>query len=324
MQKQRVIGAWNEWGRLQEAAIGRVYDAAEPGYINELVWLSDEGKKALESKAGELTRIAFPDKYESIQKTLDCLTKVLEEHKVIVHRTAPIPQEYGEESEYLSNLQPGNYTIGGADFFRVIGNRMLLLNSFRYPFRRKGVWSVRRMIEPVIEDARVSYIATPPPSPHYTKDDLYLENGDIMIDGHNVYVGMSGNATSAKGIAWLTRFLDDEYKVHTIRLRPDLFHLDWVLSLNRPGLLTWYPDALVDGLPQPLAKWDKIAIKSEEVAGANNLSIDEKTIVVAGHHNRIADEYSKRGMTVVTIPAEDTIMYGSGPRCLTGVICREP
>lgn len=324
MQKKRVISAWNEWGRLQEAAIGRVYDSAEPGYIEELVWLSDEGKKALNSKPGELTRHAFPDKCASIQNTLDRLAKVLEGHGVIVHRTAPIPEDYTEESEYLSNLQAGNYTIGGADFFRVIGNRMLLLNSFRYPFRRKSVWSVRRMIEPVIEDARVMYIATPPPSPHYAKDELYLENGDIMIDGHNVYVGMSGNATSAKGIAWLTSLLGDEYRVHTIRLRPDLFHLDWVLTLNRPGLLTYCPEALVDELPPPLAKWDKIAITGEEVAGANNLSIDENTIVVAEHHHRIADEYRKRGMTVVTIPAEDTIMYGSGPRCLTGVICREP
>jgi len=324
MHKKRVIAAWNEWGRLKEAAIGRIHDAAEPGYIEELIWLSDEGKSALKRDAGKLTRLAYPEKCTSIQNTLDSLARVLEEHGVTVHRTDPIPEEYTEESEFLSSIQPGNYTIGGADFFRVIGNRMILLNSFRYPFRRKSVWSVRRMIEPIIEDSGVVYFATPPPSPHYTKDDLYIENGDIMIDGHNVYVGISGNATSEKGIAWLTLLLGDEYRVHTVRLSPDRFHLDWVLTLNRPGLLTWCPEAFIDELPPPLAKWDRIAITSEEVAGANNLSIDESTIVVAAHHHRIADEYSRRGMKVVTIPAEDTIMYGSGPRCLTAVISREP
>ena len=94
--------------------------------------------------------------------------------------------------------------------------------------------------------------------------------------------------------------------------------------MNRPGLLTYCPEALVDGLPEPLTKWDKIKIKSSEVAGANNLSIDEKTIVVAKHQTRIAKAYRKKGMKVLTVPMEDTINYGSGPRCLVAVLRRDP
>ena len=180
------------------------------------------------------------------------------------------------------------------------------------------------MLEPLLEGSNATYISTPSPSPHYTRDELYLENGDIMIDGHNVYVGMSGNASTPKGAVWLQRLLGNDYKVQTIRLRPDLFHIDWLMSLNRPGLLTYCPEALLDPLPAPLDKWDKIETRLDEIAGANNLSIDENTIVVPEHLTRICDAYDKKGMKVITIPALETIDYGSGPRCLTAVLRRDP
>ena len=271
-----------------------------------------------------LVREAFPEIAKRINHTIDTLERVLEENGVTVHRTKPIPDGFDEEKAYLKDVQKGSYTIGGADFFRMLGTRVLLLNSFHLPFRRSNIWSVRRMLEPILENSNTIYYATPPPSPHYTRDELYLENGDIMIDGHNVYVGMSGNATSPKGVAWLEQLLDDDYRVHTIRLQPNLFHLDWLLTLNRPGLLTYCPEALIDPLPEPLTRWDKIEIRPDEVAGANNLSIDENTIVVAEHHTRIAEAYAKKGMQVITIPAEETIDYGSGPRCLTGILRRDP
>ena len=321
---KRIIGAWNEWGRLREAVLGYIDDLAEPGYIDALIWVSEEGKAALRQNAGKLTTEAYPEIAQSIKNTLEALQKVLQENGVTVYRTKPIPPESTEEKTYLKNVQVGNYTIGGADFFRVFGTRVMLLNSFHLPFRRNNIWSVRRLLEPMLKETNTPWFCTPPPSPHYTRDELYLENGDMMVDGNNVYVGMSGNATSPKGVAWLKSWLGNEYKVHVIRLKPNLFHLDWLLSLNRPGLLTYSPDALLDPLPEPLSKWDKIEIKPDETAGANNLSIDEKTIIVPEHLTRIAEAYYKKGMNVLTIPAKETIEYGSGPRCLTAVLRRDP
>ncbi|HCE44315.1 MAG TPA: hypothetical protein DET40_12270 [Lentisphaeria bacterium] len=324
MSERKIVGAWNEWGRLREAVLGQVDDMIEPEYIPALIWVSEEGKKCLRENAGVLTREGFPEKAQKMKNTIDTLQRVLIEHGVTVHRTGPVTEGFEEEKAYLKDVQKGNYSIGGADFFRVIGTRVILLNSFHLPFRRSYVWCVRRMLEPLLENSNATYIATPPPSPHYTRDELYLENGDIMTDGHNVYVGMSGNASTPKGVAWLKQLLGDEHQVHTIRLQPELFHLDWLLTLNRPGLLTYCPDALLDPLPEPLAKWDKIEITLDEVAGANNLSIDENTIVVPDHLQRIAEAYAKKGMTVITIPAMETIEYGSGPRCLTAVLHRDP
>ena len=126
-----------------------------------------------------------------------------------------------------------------------------------------------------------------------------------------------------KGAEWLQQFLGPQYKVYIIRLKPERFHLDWVLSLNRPGLLTYCPEAIVGELPKPLRFWDKIIVKPDEVAGANNLSIDENTIIVPEQYERIAKEYRKRGMRVISLPFDATIYYGSGPRCLTGVLRRD-
>jgi len=321
---KRIIGAWNEWGKLREAVLGNVDGMVDPGYVDALIWVSEEGKEALKKSAGIKTMEAFPEESAKMVITINNLEKVLKEHGVVVHRTLPIPPENKEEFTYLKDVQKGAYTIGGADFFRVIGTNIILLNSFHLPFRRSNIWTIRRVLEPLLEGTDNPYFATPPPSPHYTRDDLYLENGDIMIDGHNVYVGMSGNASSPKGIAWLKQLLGPEYKVHTIRLRSDLFHLDWLLTLNRPGLMTYCREALLDPLPDPLTKWDKIETRLDETAGANNLSIDEKTIVVPEHLTRICDAYDKKGMKVITIPAVETIGYGSGPRCLTAVLRRDP
>jgi len=304
--------------------LGYVDELVEPSYIEALIWLSEEGKAALRKSAGKLTTEAYPEVAQSINRTIKALERVLQEHGVTVHRTQPTPAGFDEEKTYLKNVQSGCYTIGGADFFRVLGTQVILLNSFHMPFRRSNIWSVRRVLEPLLEKYDAPCIATPPPSPHYTRDELYLENGDMMCDGHNLYVGMSGNATSPKGVAWLKRLVGNAYMVHTIRLQPHLFHLDWLLSLNRPGLLTYCPTALMDPLPEPLAKWDKIEVKPEETAGANNLTIDENTIVVPEHLTRLAEAYYKKGMKVVTIPAKETIEYGSGPRCLTAVLRRDP
>ena len=91
----------------------------------------------------------------------------------------------------------------------------------------------------------------PPPSPHYDETGPFLERGDVELDGYNVYVGMSGNASNAAGIEWLQQFLGPEYRVYTIKRDYSILHLDTVFMLNRPGLLTYYPE-FVDELPTPL------------------------------------------------------------------------
>ncbi|MBU0478841.1 hypothetical protein KKC91_09785 [bacterium] len=322
--KNSQIGVYNEWGRLREAFIGQEDQTVEPEYVPALKWVKSVWDiENLHKYGGRKTSDVLPELSKQIQQQLNTMASILKAEGVIVHRTQPVP--YPEELSFLDNIQKGNMLFGGAGYVRVIGNTVLLMNSFRLPFRRKQVWMVRRVLEPLLKDRDVRYCASPPPSPHHLEHDIYIENGDIMLDGFNVYVGLSGNATSEEGAEWLQQFLGQEFKVYTIPLKSDLFHLDWVLSLNKPGLMTYCPEALIEKLPEPLLSWDKIEITLDEArtAGANNLSISPDTIIVSSQHERIAKEYEKKGMRVIRISVPTTIVYGSGPRCLTGVLSRD-
>lgn len=178
----------------------------------------------------------------------------------------------------------------------------------------------------MLKGSSAKYVSMPPASPHYDPTDPFLERGDVMIDGKNVYVGMSGNATNTAGVEWLQRYLGVEYNVQIIKLAQNVLHLDTVLTLNRSGLLTYYPE-LVGKLPKSLLSWDKIEVHQEpgEVLdfAANNLSIDHETVIVAKQYNRLVSEYEHRGMKVILAPLDMNIEYGSGARCLVGVLARD-
>ncbi|MFH2127311.1 MAG: hypothetical protein ABIK12_12400 [Pseudomonadota bacterium] len=320
------IGVFNEWGRLREAMVGIEDHTVEPEYIEEFAWMSPEGQALCKKFGGQPSEKAVPERVALLREQVERHVKVLEDFGVKVYRNQPL--EHPEEIHYLDEVQKGRLYTGGADFFRVIGNDVILLNNLRYPFRRKQVFTVRPVLEKLMEGRKFGrYVSLPPVSPHCTPDDMYLENGDIMADGHNVFVGMSGLATSPKGVAWLQRFLGPEYKIYTMKLAPNILHLDTALTLNRPGLLTYYPD-FIDELPEPLKSWDKVVVRSQpgegESFGANHLSLDEKHIVVAKEYERVGEELSKKGMEPILIPLSESMAYGSGSRCLTGAIRRDP
>ncbi|NQT57172.1 MAG: hypothetical protein HQ551_13200 [Desulfobacteraceae bacterium] len=100
------------------------------------------------------------------------------------------------------------------------------------------------------------------------------------------------------------------------------------MSLNRQGLLTYYPEFLPEGLPTPLRKWEKIELQAagDDIWGAacNTLSLDERTLILAKEYEWLAAEYQKRGFRVITSNYGMTMSYGAGPRCLTGVLRRDP
>jgi len=318
-------GTYNEWGSLNEVMVGIPSPFIEPEYMPEFQWMSSESQEYARTLGGQASNEVLPEKIRLLTEQIERYVKILEDRHILVHRNVPLT--HPEEIHFLDDVQKGMVFSGGADFFRVIGRHVILLNNFRYPFRRKQVWTVRPVLEPLLRGRNVRYVSLPPCSPHYTRDDIYLENGDIMLDGNTVYVGISGNATSEAGVEWLRQYLGPEYRVYTIPLSPDILHLDTVLMLNRPGLLTYYPDFVLE-LPKPLRHWDKITVTPENGEechfGANNISLDEETIVISSEYDRIRPEYEKRGFEVISIPMGASMEYGSGTRCLTGVLSREP
>jgi len=306
--------------------VGICDDMVIPEYMPAMNWMTKWGIEETQKYGGLKADEVVPDVMKKMRKQLEDLVSVLEKWGVKVHRN--IPLRYPEEKEFLNSTQKGCYLLGGAGFFRVIGKTVILMGTtMRLPARRKQVFSVRPVLEELIKDSDARYVAVPPSSPHYSEDDIYLENGDIMVDGKNVYVGISQTASNQAGADWLQRFLGPDYKVYTIKKEPIVFHIDCLCSLTRPGLLTYYPE-LVGELPEPLKDWDKIEVHKEEgeeeAFGANTLTLDENTVILAEQYERVAAEYRKRGMEVITLPLDMCIEYGSGARCLTGILRRDP
>jgi len=318
------IGVYNDWGKLREVVIGIEDDTVEPEWMSALRFLSKEGIEGAKKYGGRKTAEVFPENVKKIREEIEGLVSTLEKRGVIVHRTKPVTHE--EVKTYLDNVQKGNHSFGGEDYFRVIADNVILINSLRLPFRRKQTFAVRETLEPLIKESNARYVAMPTPSPHYDEMDSFLEAGDILMDGFNIYVGYSGVGSSKAGIEWLQQYLGQEYKVWTVQIDPNILHLDCVMTLIKPGLLVYYPE-LVEELPEPLKYWDKIELYKkegeEEPFGANNLSLDENTIIVPDSYPELAVELKKRGMEVITLPFDMTIAYGAGPRCLTAVLKRD-
>ena len=321
-----IIGSYNEWGRLREAMVGIADDLVFLEYMPAMSWMTEWAIEAGKKYGGSKVEEIAPEKVQKLREQIERFVEALEKWGVKVHRN--IPLRYKEEKEFLDNTQKGCYLGGGAGFFRVIGKTVILMGTnLRFPARRKQIYSVRPVLEKLIADSDARYVSMPPASPHYSEDDIYLENGDIMVDGTNVYVGISDKASNKAGADWLQRFLGAEYKVYIIEKDPDVFHLDCLCSLTRPGLLTYYPD-FVGELPEPLRGWDKIEVYreegEEEAFGANTLTLDENTVILAEQYERVAAEYRARGIETITLPLDVSIEFGAGSRCLTGILRRDP
>ena len=65
-------------------------------------------------------------------------------------------------------------------------------------------------------------------------DGPFLEGGDTLLNGHEVYVGMSGCASDMAGIDWLQALLGAPYRVIPVALKSDVLHLDTNRTDNWP------------------------------------------------------------------------------------------
>ena len=141
------------------------------------------------------------------------------------------------------------------------------------------------------------------PRPLGEVDGTYLEAGDVVRNGAQIYVGMSGLSSNMAGIDALEARLGPHYRVIPIALRSSVRHLEDVLALPRPGLLVQCPTLLIDGLPGALRDWERIDLTPGEGArrAADVMVIDEGRIVVAAEEVRLGDELRRRGLKVFPI-----------------------
>jgi len=201
----------------------------------------------------------------------------------------------------------------------------------RFPHRRKEVLASRDIFRAEVYPAACRYVAAPQPEIVPLDVDNggpgpFLEGGDVLVHGRQVFVGASGRASTVLGAEWLAKLLaPDGYRVEIVRLKPNFLHLDCVMGLVREGLVVVCEEAFLDGLPRSLRDWERIPVSEEEAMnlGANGLPIAPDVYVTDPVFRRIGDAVGKHGVTVEYVDFSISRGFGGAFRCSTQPLWRE-
>jgi N-dimethylarginine dimethylaminohydrolase len=195
----------------------------------------------------------------------------------------------------------------------------------RIPCRRREVFGLRPILR-TMASRGFDWISAPTPPPTEPgEDDVFLEGGDVLIDGSNIYVGVSGCASNERGATWLQSALGAEYTVHIVALQPDVLHLDCAMGLVRPDLGLCCFEELAGALPAPLERYEYIDVTRDEAArlAANGCPLDERTLLVAQGNERVEEELRRRRVDVITVPYDGPVALGGALRCSHHPIWRQ-
>ncbi len=303
-----------EWGALKEVIVGIGDGLVIPGYSDKVDFIYDKKLIDVMKKSGGKPAIEVePDKTRKVLEQINGLVKVLEKRGIKVYRPRLLnPVEH----DYLINVQEGQMQIYTRDPILVIGNNVIE-TALKIPMRAKEIFPLREIIRNRIKDTGAKYVSMPSPNPNYGNDGIYLEGGDVLLNGKDIYVGNSGKASNPAGIEWLQNYLGPDYRVHEIKISPEFEHLDCIMALLKPGLGLLCRDGLAGKLPDSLKGWDFIDVTVEEAKrlGANALVLDDKTVIMDTQHKRIIDEVKKRNHEVIKVPYDYVAKWGGAFRC---------
>ena len=139
-------------------------------------------------------------------------------------------------------------------------------------------------------------------------DGPFLEGGDTLLNGREIYVGISGCASilrSRLAAGAARRQIPRARRGDEVeRASPRLRH---GADQARPaGLL---PEKLIDGLPMSLRDWDKVASRSTrgESAGHRRPGPGEGRVIIDADNARVIEELRRRKIDVIPLPFDGPI-----------------
>jgi glycine amidinotransferase len=314
------FGAHHEWGKLREVVIG-VSPAEDFVVFHEdsQRWLTPEGAAFSRQHAGRRLVDVDPELAKRIERQADALAELVAREGVTVHRPERLR---GEERTFMAPNGEGAQLFP-RDGMIVVGDHAIEA-SLRLRCRQRERFGLRPIIQRAAGQHGARWCSVPLGSPAAV-DGPFLEGGDVLLNGRQVYVGMSGCASDMAGIDWLQALLGADYRVIPVALRSNVLHLDCALALLKPGLLVWCPHKLIDGLPSALRDWDKIEVSVAEATllATNALVLEEGRAIVDADNERVIGELKKRGVDVIPIPFDGPIGLGGGLRCAHHPLWRE-
>ncbi len=160
--------------------------------------------------------------------------------------------------------------------------------------------------------------------PYYQVKDDSIEGGDVIINGKDIYIGVSGRTTieATKQVQAKLPHMN----VIPVPIKDGYLHLDCVFNIISKTEALIYPDAL-DKKEIALLneRFDLIEVTEEEqfTLGTNVFSIGNKTVISLPVNNQVNETLRKRGFEVVEIDISEIIKSGGSFRCCTLPLQRE-
>jgi len=315
-----LFGAHHEWGQLREAVIG-ISPAEDFVVFHEPSqrWLTPDGAAFCRAHVGQRLIDVDPARAKLIEDQADALAELVARQGVTVHRPERLK---GEERTFMAPNGEGAQLFP-RDGMIVVGHHVIDA-SLRLKCRQRERFGLRPIIQQVVQQRGARWSSVPLGSPGCV-DGPFLEGGDTLLNGYEIYVGISGCASDLAGADWLQALLGDRYRVIPVALRSNVLHLDCAMALVKPGLLIYCPQKLIDGLPMSLRDWDKIEVSVEEATllATNCLVLEEGHAIVDADNARVIDELKRRKVEVIPLSFDGPIATGGGLRCAHHPLLRE-
>ncbi|MDO4483696.1 MAG: arginine deiminase family protein [Clostridia bacterium] len=274
--------------------------------------------------AGKNFGEVFPEIQKEWEQERTNLVALLEKYGVEVLRPRKMTDN---EKTSVGAFGASNFFV--RDPFFTVG-RYVIEGSMRFFHRRNEVLPVRPVLTAQTMDSDAVYVAVPRADTSEGFDSEagpFLEGGDVLVYGKKVFVGNSGLASNEAGYLWLKNLLKhDGYEVTMVPLLPNVLHLDCAMSLVRDGLMIVAEKALLNGIPDTFADWDKIILEPETIQylTINGLPINESTYIAdPAFKDNVGVELEKRGIKVEYIDFHNSRGFGGSFRCSTQPLLRE-
>ena len=315
----------SEWGRLREVIVGRPhYRIPDPlpeawrRNVSSSLW------KRLAAASGRTMAEAMPADYARCKTQMERVVRLLRGRGVRVHRVPPFRRS---EEAWLAETHSESLLLFPRDPLLAVGGRLLELTTAD-PKRRRERLPLRRLVERIHPEAAGRVKSMPLPDPPDLRDGgrPALDGGDCLIAGRTVLVGVSKGGSNPAGVDWLRRVLGPRWQIHAVPFAAEFPHLDCALSLVRPGLGLFCPDALPQGPPEILSRWTWIEVGREDALAAmavNGLALDASTLLLPESAGGVAEELRRHGHCVETVPFDTVTGFGGGLRCWSHPILRD-
>ncbi|KMY54163.1 hypothetical protein AC623_09640 [Bacillus sp. FJAT-27231] len=150
-----------------------------------------------------------------------------------------------------------------------------------------------------------------------------IEGGDVIVNGHTIYIGISSR-TDEKTVKELQTQLPD-YEIIPIPFNEKYLHLDCVFNILSPNEALIFPKALNDRERKLLGERFRLIEVSEEEQfslGTNVLSIGGKKVFSLPINKEVNEQLTKRGYTVIEVDITEIIKSGGSFRCCTMPLLR--